>query len=94
MHGLYQTYYYEVQSQLFVCCVEYGDFCVCTFLLNEDESHHLETGMHIEWMYKDPDVWTECTTKSSQFSSHVYYQRLWETSTLGQISILKSATQI
>ena len=61
------SYYYQVQCQLFVCDVEYGDFCVCTFSMNEDESHHLETGMHIERIYKDPDLWTECTTKSSQF---------------------------
>ena len=61
------TYYYQIQSQLFVCDVEYGDFCVCTFSMNEDESQYLETGMHIERIYKDPDLWTECTTKSSQF---------------------------
>ena len=61
------TYYYQVQSQLFVCDVEYGDFCVCTFSMDEDESHYLETGMHIERIYKDPNLWIECTTKSSQF---------------------------
>ena len=61
------TYYYQVQSQLFVCDVEYGDFCVCTFSMDEDKSHYLETGMHIERIYKDPNLWIECTTKSSQF---------------------------
>ena len=35
--------------------------------MNEDESHYLEIGMHIERIYKDSDLWTECTTKSSQF---------------------------
>ena len=61
------TYYYQVQSQLFVCNVEYGDFCVCTFSMEEDQSHCLETSMHIERIYKDPDFWLECTTKSSHF---------------------------
>ena len=34
--------------------VEYGDFFVCTFSINEDKSP--ETGMHIEWIYRDPDL--------------------------------------
>ena len=61
------TYYYQVQCQLHVCDVEYGDFCVCTFAMNENKSSYLETGMHIERIYKDPTIWMECTTKSSQF---------------------------
>ena len=27
------AYYYKIQTQLFVCDVEYADFCVCTFLM-------------------------------------------------------------
>ena len=88
------SYYYQVQCQLFVCDVEYGDFCVCTFSMNEDESHHLETGMHIERIYKDLIFGLSAPQNQVSFSRHVYYQRLWETDTLGLVSLLKPATPV
>ena len=42
------AYFYQVQTQLFVCDVEYCDFCVCTFASDQDEST-----LHIERIYKD-----------------------------------------
>ena len=35
--------------------------------MEEDQSYRLETSVHIECIYKDPDFWLECTTKSSNF---------------------------
>ena len=28
--------YYQVQTQLFLCDVQYADFCVCTFMADDD----------------------------------------------------------
>lgn len=30
------VYYYQVQTHLFVCDVQYADFCVCTFMADDD----------------------------------------------------------
>jgi len=60
------AYYYQVQTQLFVCDVEYADFCVCTFLMSEDNRHD-DNGVHIERIYKDLNFWTECVAKSQLF---------------------------
>ena len=53
------SYYYQVQCLLFVCNVEYADFCVCTFSMEEDPTYYQETSMHIERIYKNPDFWLE-----------------------------------
>ena len=54
------TYYYQVQTQIFVCRVDYCDFCVCTFP---------ETGpsVHIERVLPDYDFWKSCVDKATQF---------------------------
>lgn len=54
------TYYYQVQTQLFVSDVEYSDFCVCTF--NGDE-----TGIHTERILKDEQFWNDCVVKAQTF---------------------------
>ena len=54
------TYYYQVQTQLFVSDVEYSDFCVCTF--NGDE-----TGIHIERILKNEQFWNDCVVKAQTF---------------------------
>ena len=36
------AYYYQVQTQLFIANVDYGDFCVCTFSQNQDNDVHIE----------------------------------------------------
>lgn len=53
-------YYYQVQTQLFVCKASYCDFCVCTFP---------ESGpsMHIERIYPDNDFWKNCIEKTTNF---------------------------
>ena len=56
------AYFYQVQTQLFVCDVEYRDFCVCTFASDQDEST-----LHIERIYKDETFWDECLAKAKQF---------------------------
>lgn len=60
------AYYYQVQTQLFVCDVEYADFCVCTFLMSEENIHD-DNGIHIERIYKDLYFWTDCVAKSQHF---------------------------
>ena len=30
------SYYYQVQTQMFVCNVDYCDFCVCTFSMSKE----------------------------------------------------------
>jgi len=56
------AYYYQIQTQLFVCDVEYCDFCVSTFV-EDDESK----GLHIERICKNEVFWLECTLKAEQF---------------------------
>ena len=45
-------YYYQVQTQLFVCDAQYSDFCVCTFTSDEDQEN-----VHIEWIKKEHSFW-------------------------------------
>ncbi len=47
-------YYYQVQMQIFICGVDYGDFVVCTFPDNG------KPVLHIERVLPDPDFWLEC----------------------------------
>ena len=54
------AYYYQIQTQIFVCDVEYCDFCLCTF--NGDES-----GLHIERVYKDTSLWNDCVERAESF---------------------------
>ena len=56
------TYYYQIQTQLFVCDVEYCDFCVCTFTESGGES-----AMHIERIHKNYEFWTNCVEKAKWF---------------------------
>ena len=56
------AYFYQVQTQLFVCDVEYCDFCVCTFASDQDEST-----LHIERIYRDETFWDECVAKVKPF---------------------------
>ena len=43
------TYYYQVQAQLFVCNVQYCDFCVFT-------CREGETSIYVERIYKDEEL--------------------------------------
>ena len=62
------AYYYQVQTQLFVCDVQYADFCVCTFMADDDrEGNSQDSNVHIERIYKNHGFWTECVTKAQHF---------------------------
>ena len=57
------SYYYQVQTQLFVCDVQYSDFCVCTFGSDEDQEN-----LHIERIEKNYSFWHgECVPKAELF---------------------------
>lgn len=66
------TYYYQVQTQIFICNVDYCDFCVCTF----PDQHPT---MHIERIFKDTELWKSCTEKTTNTA---FYQNLLENGTL------------
>lgn len=55
------AYYYQVQTQIFVCNVSYCDFCVCTF------TSEPESGLYIERIYQDTSFWEECSSKAEHF---------------------------
>ena len=59
------AYYYQAQTQLFVCDVEYADFCVCTFL--KDGNDYDDGGIHIERITKDVGFWKDCVEKACNF---------------------------
>ena len=54
------AYYYQVQTQMFVCNVNYCDFCVCTFPLEKSSPH-------IERILRNDDFWRECLTEAETF---------------------------
>ena len=56
------AYYYQVQTQMFVCNVNYCDFCVCTFPLEEEES-----SPNIERITRDDEFWKDCLIKAKTF---------------------------
>lgn len=42
------VYYYQVQTHLFVCDVQYADFCVCTFMADDDlEDNSQDSNVHM-----------------------------------------------
>ena len=55
-------YFYQVQTQIFVCNVLYCDFCVCTFANGEDEQ-----SIHIERIYRNAEFWNDCVSKANCF---------------------------
>ena len=55
-------YYYQIQTQLFVCDVEHCDFCVCTFADSGGES-----AMHIECIHKNCQFWTNCVETAKTY---------------------------
>lgn len=55
-------YYYQIQTQLFICDVEYCDFCVCTFADTAGES-----AIHIERIHKNSQFWINCVETAKSF---------------------------
>ena len=56
-------YYYQIQTQTFVCDVQYCDFCVFTF----NDTDNGESTFHIERIQRDEAFWEECVLKSEDF---------------------------
>ena len=54
-------YYYQIQTQIFVCDVEYCDFCLCTFPTEGTPS------IHHERIYPDKELWVSCVDKATHF---------------------------
>jgi len=55
-------YYYLVQTQIFVCDVDYCDFCVCTFPAETKGST-----LFIEHIVRNDMFWKDCITKFKLF---------------------------
>ena len=66
------AYYYQIQTQMFVCNVNYCDFCVRTFPLEESSPH-------IEHIFRNDDFWRECLTKAEIFFTTCLLPELLET---------------
>ena len=62
------AYYFQVQAQIFVCQVEYSDFCICTFPPAESVSQ-----IYIERIYPDEELWKSCIEKSISFFQRLAY---------------------
>jgi len=57
------SYYYQVQTQSFVCDTQYSDFCVYTFASDGDEEN-----VHIERLDRNESFWLEeCVPKAGKF---------------------------
>ena len=73
-HSLYldhdHTYYFQVQTQIFICQVEYADLCVCTFPSESTPQ------IHIERIYPDFEMWQTCIVHIS--FKHAYHLSHWE----------------
>ena len=52
-HG--HAYYYQVQTQLFICEADFCDFCICTF---GDQSN-----IFVERIHKNQVFWDDCVKK-------------------------------
>ena len=64
------AYYYQVKTQMLVCNVNYCNFCVCTLPVDSEYS-----GIFVERIPRDDNLWNTIVTKSKQFLSSVYYQK-------------------
>lgn len=56
------AYYYQVQTQIFLCNVDYCDFVVCTF-----PEGQCEPNIHVERVHPDDKLWSDCVVKSLDF---------------------------
>ena len=57
------AYYYQVQTQIHICKVDYCDFCMCTFPDNGDH----QPSLHIERIFPDDEFWQTCVDLSQHF---------------------------
>jgi hypothetical protein len=56
-------YFYQVLTQIFVCDVEFGDFCVCTF----PNGLASPPNIHIERILPNYQVWEKCVEQATAF---------------------------
>ena len=56
------AYYYQVQTQIFVCDVPYCDFCLLTF-----DSSNKKPSLYIEHIERNESFWDTCVVKSERF---------------------------
>ena len=56
------AYYFQVQTHIYVCEVEYCDYVVCIF--PDDKKLPV---MHIGRVFGDQDFWLQCVGKSTEF---------------------------
>ncbi len=59
------TYYYQVQTQLYVCGEDFCDFCVCLFKSDEADD------LFVERIFPDSGLWDVCLQKSTLFFQEV-----------------------
>ena len=71
------SYYYQVQTQLFACSVQYCDFCVYTFVTTKEG----DSPPYIEHIVRDNEFWKACIMKAKQFLPFACYHRYWGTGT-------------
>jgi len=55
-------YHYQMQTQLFVCNVNYCDFCVATFADSD-----VESAMRVNRIHRSPSLWSQCVEHASSF---------------------------
>ena len=60
------AYFYQVQTQLFVCDVDYADFCVCTFE-KDVQGMYSNDSIHIERINRNQSFWTKCIDAAQHF---------------------------
>jgi len=58
------TYYHQIQTQLFVCEVDYTDFYVCTFATDSQDKYS-DCGVPIERIDKNPSFGISVLTKQA-----------------------------
>ena len=56
------AYYYQVQTQIFVCDVQYCDFCLLTF-----GSSDMEPSLYVERITRNNSFWDDCVVRSERF---------------------------
>ena len=88
------SYYYQIQCQLFVCDLEYCDFCVCTFTSKEAPD------LHIQRIKKDQEFWDTCKSTAMEFFKTCilpellgkWYSRADSSSTASQVETPSTST--
>ena len=61
-------YYYQVQTQIFVCGVEHGDLCVCVY--TSKFPNESTPTMHCERIFANKELWSSYIYQSNNFFEH------------------------